>query len=535
MSDILVPPQQTAPVAAASGGTLATGTYYYVVTALFGTSETTVSNEELVKVTGPTGEVTVNWNAVPGATGYNIYRGTVVGGEKVLVGTASAGSTNLVDAGSGSAALPPRTIGIIDRGRSGFFGPSPNGVTVAPANGGSLAPNTTYFYVVTAVSAAGESFPSGEVSGTTGAAQMTLNRTWNPVTGAVDYNVYRSNTSGQETLLATVTSPAFLDQGAQTPSGPTSPNGLAVAPVSGGSLTPNTTYYYVVTALDAAGESLPGSEVSAKTSVTQMTLNLTWSPVAGATAYNVYRATTSGQETLLATVASPAFSDQGALPLVGPGTPAATTTVFNGYGVIGNAAGVGTSTQVDLMKVHLQAGDALTVQLNTSSILSPLKPVVRIFDANGDDLTTNFQDSGQVPFGSLNSGPLGLRQFDTSNVFTAGNNLYLPPAPGQPGDTSDLNYTFVPVLAPPQLTSITPGTSTGYLTSGATYYYEVTAYNASGQTIAGNQLLFTATASHEAVLNWNPVAGAAGYVVYRGSVPGQESFVATVAGGARTT
>ncbi|MGH7195003.1 MAG: hypothetical protein ACREJM_15935, partial [Candidatus Saccharimonadales bacterium] len=114
-----------------------------------------------------------------------------------------------------------------------------------------------------------------------------------------------------------------------------------------------------------------------------------------------------------------------------------TSRVFNGYGVIGNAAGVGTSPQVDLMQVYLHAGDAMTVQLDTKTILSPLKALVRLFDSSGVDLTTSFQDAAQEPFGSLNGFGLGLRQFDA-----AGNNIYLPPPVGQPGTADDLYYTF---------------------------------------------------------------------------------------------
>ena len=55
-----------------SGGTLTSGIYYYEVTATLGGGETTVSNEQSVVISGLTGQVTVNWNAVAGATGYNV-------------------------------------------------------------------------------------------------------------------------------------------------------------------------------------------------------------------------------------------------------------------------------------------------------------------------------------------------------------------------------------------------------------------------------------------------------------------------------
>lgn len=93
------PPNQTAPLASASAGALATGTYYYVVTATTANGETTASNEQSAAVTGPTGEVTVNFDAVSGATGYKIYRGDASGGENLLVGAAAAGATGFTDTG----------------------------------------------------------------------------------------------------------------------------------------------------------------------------------------------------------------------------------------------------------------------------------------------------------------------------------------------------------------------------------------------------------------------------------------------------
>jgi hypothetical protein len=76
------------------------------------------------------------------------------------------------------------------------------------------------------------------------------------------------------------------------------------ASTSGGSLVGGTTYYYEVTSVTAAGESVAGSESSytppAGTSTNQVTLN--WPAVSGATGYKIYRSTTEGGEQLLATV-----------------------------------------------------------------------------------------------------------------------------------------------------------------------------------------------------------------------------------------
>ena len=81
----LGPPKHLTGTAGGTGGTLTTGTYYYVVTALDGAGgETTISNEVTVGVTNPQ-VVTLTWNVVPNAFAYNVYRGTAPGAETLLL------------------------------------------------------------------------------------------------------------------------------------------------------------------------------------------------------------------------------------------------------------------------------------------------------------------------------------------------------------------------------------------------------------------------------------------------------------------
>jgi fibronectin type 3 domain-containing protein len=120
-----------------------------------------------------------------------------------------------------------------------------------------LSNGTAYYYVVTAVNGAGESAESAEVgvtpqvsapaapagvSATAGNGQVTLS--WSAVTGATSYNLYFSTSTGVTkttgTKITGVTSP-------YTHTGRT--NG--------------TTYYYVVTAVNAGGESAESAQVSA--------------------------------------------------------------------------------------------------------------------------------------------------------------------------------------------------------------------------------------------------------------------------------
>ncbi len=85
-------------------GTLATGTYYYRVSALNVTGETLASAETSKAITGPAG-VNVNWGAVTGATGYKVY-GRTTGAEQLLATVGSV--TTWLDNGSitPSGALP---------------------------------------------------------------------------------------------------------------------------------------------------------------------------------------------------------------------------------------------------------------------------------------------------------------------------------------------------------------------------------------------------------------------------------------------
>jgi beta-glucanase (GH16 family) len=114
---------------------------------------------------------------------------------------------------------------------------------------------------------------------------------WNASAGAASYNVYRSRSAGTETLYQSgVTTTLFADTG----------------------VTNGTTYYYKVTAVNAGGESAESNEASATPqapAIPNPPANLTakagnqqvalsWAISLGAAAYNVYRGTSTGAETL---------------------------------------------------------------------------------------------------------------------------------------------------------------------------------------------------------------------------------------------
>jgi hypothetical protein len=161
--------------------------------------------------------VSLNWNASTGATSYHVKRSTASGSETQI---SAPGSNSFTDTG--------------------------------------LTNGTKYFYVVSAVNSGGESANSSEVNATptapavppptptglqatAGNAQVTLS--WNASTGATSYNVKRSTANGGP-FSATLASPAVT-------------NYMDTAVTNG------TTYYYVVSAVNASGESANSAQASA--------------------------------------------------------------------------------------------------------------------------------------------------------------------------------------------------------------------------------------------------------------------------------
>jgi alpha-tubulin suppressor-like RCC1 family protein/fibronectin type 3 domain-containing protein len=245
-------------------GLISGATYYYVVSALNGGGESANSSQATATLipAAPTGltptpsgtQVALSWTSSSGATSYNVKRSTV--------------------SGSGYASVI-------------------TGVTAASYTNTGLSSGATYYYVVSAVNAAGESANSGQASTTLIPAVPTgltpaLSGTqvalaWTASSGATSYNVKRSTVSG---------------------SGYVTINGPTGASYTDTGLANGSTYYYVVTAVNAGGESASSSQSTATlapvapTGLTatlgDMQITLTWTASAGATSYNIKRSTIDG-------------------------------------------------------------------------------------------------------------------------------------------------------------------------------------------------------------------------------------------------
>lgn len=183
--------QSSAPVitlgtTGTSGGTFAAATYFWKVTATTTVGETSGSNE-VTHAVAANGTQQLNWSIIGGANGYKVYRGTASGSENVLVATISGGST----------------VTYLDTGIAGTSATVPSTNT----SGGGTFAAATYFWVLSAVSSAGETLGSAEVTGAVGANGSVV-FTWTSVPAAVSYKLYRGTvTGGENALVATVTAP----------------------------------------------------------------------------------------------------------------------------------------------------------------------------------------------------------------------------------------------------------------------------------------------------------------------------------------
>jgi fibronectin type 3 domain-containing protein len=207
--------------------------------------------------------VNLTWSASATAAGYYVKRSTTTGGPYTQI--AGTASINYTDS--------------------------------AVTNG------TKYFYVVSAYNSAGQSGNSPEVSATPAATvvippvpsglQATAGDTqislaWSASNGASSYNVKRSTTSGGPyTTVGSPINTSFTNTG----------------------LVDGTKYFYVVSAVNSAGESANSAEVNATpaapvappaapsgltASPGNAQVILSWTASAGATSYHVKRGTASG-------------------------------------------------------------------------------------------------------------------------------------------------------------------------------------------------------------------------------------------------
>ena len=325
---------------------------------------------------------------------------------------------------------------------------------------------TNYYYVVKASNAVGESLPSNEASATPSApatapsAPQSLGATagnnqvalsWsapssNGGSALTSYTVYRSTTTG---VLGSALSP-----------GP----GLSTS-YTDTTATNGTTYYYVVKASNAVGESLPSNEASA-------------TPSAPATA-------PSAPQSLGATAGNNQVALSWSAPSSNGGSALTSYTVYR-------------STTTGVLGSALSPGPGLSTSYTDTTATNGTNYyyVVKASNAVGESLPSN--EASATP-----SAPATAPSAPQSLGATAGNNQVALSwsAPSSNGGSALTSYTVYRSTTTGVLGSALspgPGLSTSYTdttaTNGTNYYYVVKASNAVGESLPSNEASATPSA-----------------------------------------
>ncbi|HLY07811.1 MAG TPA: hypothetical protein VKW04_00775, partial [Planctomycetota bacterium] len=507
-------------------------TFYYILSALniggegppstevSATPITAPSMVSAVDATVGNTQISLVWPAVEGATGYVVRRALAIDGPYAVIATpptnahVDTGLTNgtpyhyrigAVNSGgespesaavtvapiappqapAGLSATPanrevaltwtpsPRSQSYLVKRAPSPAGPFP---TVATAVGPNhldtgLDNGTTYYYIVTAVNAGGESLPSSAaratpveppampelISATAGNNQVLLS--WGPVVGATHYQIKRATDKrGPYVTTGNVTRVNHLDNGVE--------NGK--------------TYYYIVHAMNAGGRS-PHSTRVAATPVPpppppsnlialagNARVSLTWEPVTIATGYTVKRATSpSGPFISIARIAPTSYLD---------------TEVNNGttyYYQVRTANGV--------------VKGPLTSIVQATPTSPPPTPVGLVATPGHGLITLSWNAS------------VGASMYHVKRAAGTGGSFETVGSPESPA-WEDIG-----------------------LANGSTYQYKVSAENAGGESSDSAEIvtspvappavptgLQTVPASGEVGLSWNAVPGATQYIVKRG-------------------
>jgi hypothetical protein len=187
----LTPPTSISASITNSGGAIAAGTYFVVLTYLNGNGETVASSPVAVTTTG-TGTLTVESPPPFGdAIEYNVYLGTVLGTYHLAnVAPLAIGSAYVkTTAYSAAGANPPATNG------TALAAPSTPSLSATGTTGPAAR---TEYYVITYVTAVGETVASVEASQVATAGQLVTVASPAQSGNATGYNVYGALVSGQE-------------------------------------------------------------------------------------------------------------------------------------------------------------------------------------------------------------------------------------------------------------------------------------------------------------------------------------------------
>ncbi|WP_301002435.1 fibronectin type III domain-containing protein [Capsulimonas corticalis] len=441
-------------------------------------------------------QVQISWTAGAGAAGSKIYRGTTSGGESATpIATISDQSVTYTDTG--------------------------------------LTNGQAYYYKVSSTNSGGESTQSAEVTATpmaaptaptnlvAVAANQHINLSWTTVTGAASYTILRGTASGgpySTTVASGVTATNYQNLG----------------------LTNGTTYYYVVTATNVGGTSGNSNQASATPGIAPATptnlvatgqtsqITLSWTPVTGAVGYNIYRYTFANPQSY-----APTYYSVTSNPYVDTGLTNGTLYLYQISAVGSNGSESGQSAQVNAQPASQPIGLAARagntqITLSWGASLGGVRSnIYRGTTSGGEGATPiavitdhsltyvdNGLTNGQVYYYQVSaangSSGYGYAESTRSLELSATPLTTLPLAPTGLNAVAGNHQVALSWNAVPSATSYSVKRSTAYgkayglagtvsspsftdpiVSNGVTYYYIVTATNASGEGANSNQATAT--------------------------------------------
>jgi len=403
-----------------------------------------------------------------------------------------------------------------------------------------LTTNSTYYYKVQAVNSSGSSGYSAIVSATTAnsssipssptnlvatvAGPGQINLTWDAVSGATSYYLYRSTSYyGTYSNIVVLTSPSYANTGLAT----------------------NGTYYYKVQAYNSAGASgfsaitgatittnaygvptIPTNLIATAASANQ--INLTWDYISGATSYYLYRATSySGVYSYIAAPTSTSYADSG---LATNGTyyyevQAVSSAGASGYSAIASATTTTNAYGVPAIPTNLIATAASANQINltwdyisgaTSYDLYRATSYSGVYSYIAAPTSTSYADSGLATNGTYYYkvqavSSAGSSGYSAIAYATTTNSNGVPSTPtnltATVASSSQINltwdaisgattyYIYRATSSAGTYANIVAVTTTGYLdtglSAGTTYYYEVQAVNSIGPSSYSSEVYAT--------------------------------------------
>jgi fibronectin type 3 domain-containing protein len=365
------------------------------------------------------------------------------------------------------------------------------GLAVTSHNDGLLTTatfaNVAVPYTGTSVSAPGA--PTLVASPATAA----VNLSWNPVAGAVSYNLYRSTTAGAEGTTPYIT-------------------GISGTAYSDTAVTVGTPCYYKLTAVNSGGEGAPSSEVSATPTASTSIGSLSDSDIgspgdAGSASYN---------------------NSTGVWTVAGGGADiwnASDQFNFASTPVSGNAtliAEVTSLTNTDpWAKAGLMFRDGASASAANVALVATAGNGVSFQWRSTPGGTSSYTNIPGVPIPTA-SAPIWLQLVRTGNVFTASYSI------------NGTNYTVVGTqtitLDATLLAGLAVTSHNNGLLNTATFANVAVPYTGTSVSVPGAPTLVASPATGAVNLSWSPVAGAVSYNLYRSTTAGAEGTTPYITG-----